>query len=76
MILKCSDKCIEIENNNPECGTQNPEKQLWYAFAYMWILVLKVSKLLLSVKPQKLDLDCKTGVPGGRYISIGKGNKI
>ena len=44
-IMKFAGKWMEQEKDYPEWGNPDPLRQIWYVFAYMWILA---DKLLLS----------------------------
>ena len=44
--------------NHAERGNQHPERQIWYAFVYMWILVTKsMMSKLQSVESKSLDME-------------------
>ena len=43
--MKFAGKWMEQEKDYPEWGNPDPLRQIWYIFAYMWILA---DKLLLS----------------------------
>ena len=39
--MKFSGKSIEVEKNHLDRGNPDPERQLWYVFTYVWMLVIK-----------------------------------
>ena len=63
----------EKKKSNPERSNPDPERQIWYVFTYMWILVVKsMTTKLQSVEAQILGREKVTR--GDKQFSLGKEN--
>jgi hypothetical protein len=56
--MKSIDKWMELQIDHPEWEKSNSEKQIWYVFAYKWIIVVKpVITMLHLIAPQRLVIE-------------------